>query len=200
MGKKPKKHDVAGDFEDIQIVGDRFFLISSTGTLLEFKEGADGARVPYTAHDTGLGDSCEIEGMTYDPGSRALLILCKHPHRKDWKNQVVIAAWYLDRNAMSESPLIRVDYAKLAGGTHAPLFHGSAMALSPDHNSLVLIAGPQKTFAELALDGTIRSAGALDAASHRQPEGIAFAPDGTLLMSDEGAGKRATLTGYARKP
>ncbi len=199
MGKKAKKNEVAGDFEDIQIVGDRFFLISSTGTLLEFKEGGDGSHVPYTARETGLGAFCEIEGMTYDPGSRALLILCKHPHRKEWKDQVVISAWYLDRNVLSESPLIRVDYAKLAGQTHAPLFHGSAMALSPDHNSLVLIAGPQKTFAELALDGTILSAGMLDAASHKQPEGIAFAPDGTLLISDEGAGKRATLSGYARK-
>ncbi len=37
----------------------------------------------------------------------------------------------------------------------------------------------------------------LAADRHRQPEGIAIAPDGTPLISDEAAGKTATITGYA---
>ena len=82
MGKKGGGKILAGDFEDLQIVGDRFFLISSNGILIEVREGADGGSVPYTAHDTGLGDTCEIEGLANDPASRSLLILCKIPHQE----------------------------------------------------------------------------------------------------------------------
>lgn len=199
-GKKAaKKHDaLAGDFEDIQIVGDRFFLISSNGILIEFREGADGADVPYTSYDTGLGKVCEIEGLTYDESSRALLILCKHPHTKELADQVVVFAWSLDRKSLDDRPRIDLPYAKLAGATHAAVFHGSAFTFAPDRRSLMLVAGPQKTFVELGLDGALLGGGVLDKQSHLQPEGIAFAPDGTLLISDEAAGKQATLAGYAR--
>jgi uncharacterized protein YjiK len=197
LGKKPAKSGpLAGDFEDIQIVGDRFFLISSNGVLVEFKEGADGASVPYTAHPTGLGKVCEIEGLATNAADHSLLILCKIPHEEQYRHQIVIFAWSLDRQVVDTAPRIRVDYARLTG-TGQRSFHGSAMAFAPDGRSLVLIAGPQKSFAEVALDGTVLSSGGLDEKAHRQPEGIAFAPDGTLLVSDEGAGKRATLSGYA---
>ena len=198
MGKKGKSGVLTGDFEDIQIVGDRFFLISSNGILVEFREGADGKSVPYTAHDTGLGKTCEIEGLAYDAGSRALLILCKIPHRDEYRHQVVVFAWSLDRGATDATPRLRVEYDKLAG-TGAAIFHGSAMAMAPGGKSLVLVAGPQKAFAEISLSGDVLSSGGLDGKAHRQPEGLAFAPDGTLLVSDEGAGKRATLSGYTPK-
>lgn len=197
MGKKPAKSGpLAGDFEDLQIVGDRFFLISSNGVLIEFKEGADGASVPYTAHPTGLGKVCEIEGLAAAAADHSLLVLCKIPHEDRYRRQIVIFAWSLDRQAADTAPRIRVDYDRLTG-TGQRSFHGSAMAFAPDGGSLVLIAGPQKSFAELGLDGSVLSSGGLDEKAHRQPEGIAFAPDGTLLVSDEGAGKRATLSGYA---
>jgi uncharacterized protein YjiK len=73
------------------------------------------------------------------------------------------------------------------------------VALAPGGQSLVLVAGPQVAFAELSLTGEVLSSGGLDRKAHRQPEGLAFAPDGTLLVSDEGGGKRATLSGYAPK-
>ena len=97
LGKKGGNGTLTGDFEDIQIVGDRFFLISSNGVLIEFREGADGGAVPYTAHDTGLGPTCEIEGLAHEPASRSLLILCKIPHQDAYKDQIVIFAWSLDR-------------------------------------------------------------------------------------------------------
>jgi uncharacterized protein YjiK len=199
LGKQPKPGRVTGDFEDIQIVGDRFFLVSSTGTLVEFKEGAEGAAVPYQATDTGLGKSCEIEGLAYDESTRSLLLLCKAIYAADWKREVVIAAWSLERRQLDPKPRIRVTYNQLAKVTRATVFHGSAFAFAPDHQSLVLLAGPQKAFAEISLQGEVLGGGLLNPKRHQQPEGIAFAPDGTLLISDEAGQKGPTLSAYARR-
>jgi hypothetical protein len=54
--------------------------------------------------------------------------------------------------------------------------------------------------AEVDTAGRVLGGGRLDPKRHRQPEGIAIAPDLTLLVSDEGAGKDATLTAYAWHP
>jgi uncharacterized protein YjiK len=200
MGKRPKPGRVTGDFEDMQIVGDRFFLISSTGMLLEFKEGAEGAAVPYQATDTGLGKSCEIEGLAYDESTRSLLLLCKAIYNPEWRREAVIAAWSLERKKLDPTPRFRIPYRKLAKVTRATAFHGSALAFAPDHRSVVLIAGPQDVFAEISLEGEILGGGSLNPKRHEQPEGIAFAPDGTLLISDEAGAKRsATLSAYPRR-
>ena len=50
------------DFEAIAIAGNDIYLLASKGLLFRFREGANGASVPYTVHDTHLGKECELEG------------------------------------------------------------------------------------------------------------------------------------------
>jgi hypothetical protein len=196
LGKKTRPGQVAGDFEDIAIAGDRFFLVTSNGMLLEFKEGRSGSRVPYTAHVTGLGRVCEVEGLAHDAAADALLLLCKDVPGKGRQHQVVVYAWSLKSGQLAGTPRLAVPYSDLAGVTGAREFNGSAMAISPGGKSFLLIAGPQQTFAEIAPDGRVLRGGAFPRGVQRQPEGAAFAPDGTLLISSEGAGRHATLAGY----
>jgi hypothetical protein len=191
---------VHADFEDIQVVGDRIYLIASTGQLYETREGADGERVPFTLIDTGLGAKCEIEGMSYDEASRALLLLCKHASVAEWRDKVVVVGFSLARRQLEAKPRLVVDYADLARVTGAKAFHGSALVRAPRTGTFVMIAGPQETYAEVSSTGRVLGGGRLDRRYHRQPEGLAFAPDGSLLMSDEAAGKTATLSVYTARP
>jgi uncharacterized protein YjiK len=203
-GKKGKKDvragTVVGDFEDLAIVGERFFLVTSAGRLYEFREGNDGARVPHTVVRTGLEERCEIEGMAHDARGRALLLLCKQNlPKKSAPGRVLVYAWSLEDERLAPEPRLQVDYAAFAGELDSEKFNGSAMAFIPGTQSLVLVAGPQKAFAQVTAEGDLIAAGSLDASFHRQPEGLAFARDGTLLIADEGAGGQPSLTGYAPK-
>ena len=87
--------------------------------------------------------------------------------------------------------------AELERVTGAKRFSGSAMVRDPRTGTLILVAGPQRTYAEIDATGKVLGGGRLTERYHRQPEGIAIAPDHTLLISDEGAGASATITGYA---
>jgi uncharacterized protein YjiK len=200
MGKRPKGDIVTGDFEDIQIVGERFFLLSSNGVLVEFREGRDGERVPYRAFDTGLSRSCELEGLTYDGSAHSLLLLCKHAYPRAWRRQIVVLAWSIDTRRLDPKPRLLVPERRVARVTRVDEFHGSALAVAPESGALILVAGPQRRIIEISPNGELVAGRALKASFHRQPEGLAFTPDRTILISDEAAGGRATLTAYAYRP
>jgi len=53
--------------------------------------------------------------------------------------------------------------------------------------------------ARVGHEGKVLAGGRLEPKRHRQPEGLAVAPDLTLLISDEAAGAKATITGYASR-
>jgi uncharacterized protein YjiK len=196
LGKKAGDAEVTGDFEGITIVGDRFFLVTSNGVLVEFAEGADGERVSYAAYPTGLDQTCEVEGLTHDPAGETLLVLCKQMRRKQERDRVTIHAWSLQERRLDPSPRIVTRSSDLARLTGAKAFNASALEFTPGGRSLVMTAGPQQAFAEIGIDGRPVHGGALDRAIHPQPEGIAFLPDGTLLVSSEGGKGEATLSGY----
>lgn len=197
LGKKSRAGRLAGDFEDIAIVGERFFLVSSSGVLLEFAEGQDGGSVPYRAHHTGLERVCEVEGLAHDPSTTSLLLLCKTMREKSERQQVAVYAWSLADGTRGDTPRMIVPWSELAGVTGGDGFNGSAIALMPGGRSLLMIAGPQQLFAEVSSTGTPVRGGTLDKATHPQPESLAFLPDGTLLVASEGGKGDAVLARYS---
>ena len=186
-----------GDFEDIQVVGDRIFLVSSSGEIIEAREGRDGETRPPIGRSRGLGGACEVEGMTWDPASKSLLLLCKQSKGKLWKGQVVILAFSPETGEFEPEPRLVIPEARLERVTGVKTFEGSAITRHPLTGTYLMLAGPQRLYAEIDSTGKVLGGGKLSAHRHRQPEGIAIAPDLTLLISDEAAGRKATITGYA---
>jgi hypothetical protein len=197
LGKKAGGGRLAGDFEDIAIVGDRFFLVSSNGVLLEFAEGEDGGSVPFRAYPTGLDKVCEVEGLALDPSADSLLLLCKTMRQKSQRQQVVVYAWSLADRSLGDKPRLVVPWSALARATGGKGFNGSALAVTPGGRSLLIVAGPQQLYAEVGPDGAPLRGGALEKASHPQPESLAFLPDGTLLVASEGGNGQAVLARYS---
>jgi uncharacterized protein YjiK len=197
LGKKSRYGRLAGDFEDIAIVGDRFFLVSSNGVLLEFAEGQDRGLVPYRAYPTGLEQVCEVEGLAHDPSTKSLLLLCKTMQEKSDRQQVTVYSWSLAERTLGDTPRLVVPWSALARVTGGKGFNGSAVALAPGGQSLLMVAGPQQLFAEVGSDGAPIRGGSIDRGTHPQPESLAFLPDGTLLVASEGGKGEAVLARYS---
>jgi hypothetical protein len=137
--------------------------------------------------------------MTWDEGSKSLLLLCKHANGKQWKGQVVILAVSPETGEFEPEPRLVVPEADLRRVTGAKTFAGSAITRHPGTRTYLMLAGAERAYAEIDSTGKLLGGGKLTARRHRQPEGIAIAPDLTLLISDEAAGGRATITGYASR-
>jgi hypothetical protein len=185
-----------GDFEDIAVIGDRIFLVTSSGELVEGREGADGETTAAVRRGRGLGGACEVEGLTPDQGSGSLLMLCKRTKGTRWRGQVVVLAISPETFEFEPEPRLLIPENALRRATGARGFLGSAIVQQPQRGAFILLAGPQHAYAEVDSTGKVLAGGVLRAGRHRQPEGLAIAPDRTLVIGDEAAGKTATITGY----
>jgi uncharacterized protein YjiK len=189
---------IRGDFEGLTIVDGRFFLITSEGRLYETREGEDRAAVAYTSYDTGLRAKCEIEGLTYEPSDRSLIIACKRPYDPALRGFVTLFRWSIDRKGLATQPRISIPLEEVIRGTGAKGFSASAVVREPSTGHYVAVAGPQRVIAEFTPAGAAVAARQLHRRTHRQPEGIAFLGDSAVLISDEGGAGSATLTLYPR--
>jgi hypothetical protein len=186
-----------GDFEAIATVGDRLFLLTSKGRLVETREGANGARMPYRRYETGLGKRCELEAMAWDPDAGRLLIPCKRPLHHALKRDDAVVLFRIPLpgaggdTTMTEIPLDRFTTSL---GTRG--FHPSDVARVPANGDFVLVAGIERAIAEITPDGRVVWARRLPPALHPQPEGVAVTRDGAIIVSDEARGGTAAITVY----
>ncbi len=189
---------VPGDFEGIAVAGERFFLLSSAGDLVEFREGAGGSAVAYQVYPLGLGRLCEMEGLAFEESQNALLLPCKTPRSRSLKDHLVVFSVPLTSMTPDPEPRILLPLKDLDSAGLGKNFHPSAIEVHPETGSLVLVAAREEAMVELSSDGAILATVDLKRKSHPQPEGLTFLPDGSLVIANEGQGGRGTVTRYPR--
>lgn len=189
---------VLGDFEGIAIAGDRFFLVTSNGQLYEFRDGPDGSAVPFTVRDTGFGKVCEIEGLAYEPGERVLLLGCKQPMRRELRGEIGVLRWSLDRAAVADPPSLTINLGSVVKGLGGKAFHTSAIERDARTGHYLLVAGPERALVEVTATGAFVAARPLRRQLHPQPEGLTLLGDSVLVIGDEGANGRASITCYPK--
>jgi uncharacterized protein YjiK len=189
---------VRGDFEAIAVVGRQVILTTSDGVLYAGREGRDGESVPYVTQATGVGRACEVEGMAYEPAGRALLFACKVPRTAALVGHLSVLRWSLDRKALDPRPWISIRLSEITRQLKGQGFHPSELLRVPSNGHYLVLSGREHAIAEITQSGRVVAVAHLRRRDHRQAEGLALPPDGALLISDEGAGQRGTVTAYRR--
>ena len=187
---------VADDFEGIAATGERIYLVTSSGRLYEFSEGADGESVLYNLYTTGIGRECEIEGLAYDGSRRVLLLMCKGSRSADLEGKLAIYHWSIDEKRLSDPPRTVIPVVDFSGPIGEAKFQPSGIERHPVSGHYFVVAARQKAVAEITPEGRVLAVRRLPARWHRQAEGITSAADNTLIIADEGAGGKARLTLY----
>lgn len=184
---------VRGDFEGIALAGDRVTLMTSDGTLISGTLPATGSVIaPLTVEESGLGRRCELEGLTASARGQWVLP-CKTLRRPDRTALFTIYEWTSATGADQAAPIT------ISLGRQKRPMAPSAVEQTSSGTFIVLF-GSTPAIGEFTRDGQTRSLVALDRRAHPQPEGLALAPDGRLLIADEahGASGRGRLTVYGR--
>lgn len=185
---------VQADFEGMAVADGRFFLVTSTGQLYETRGGVSGAAAPFTVVNTGFGNQCEVEGLTWDPAGRLLVAGCKEPRAGRPRGTVTFLRWSVDEKAPATPIVLR-----LSAGSMTRKFRPSAVEFDGMTGHYIAVAGPERQLLEFTASGVVVAVRPLDRQVHQQPEGVALMGDSLLVIADEGGGRRGTLTCYRPK-
>lgn len=185
------------DFEGIAYAANKFYLITSDGILFEFPEGKNKESVGFETYQTGADSKFNIEGLCYDEMSNSLIFACKEYPGKDYDGMRAAYAFSLDSYKVDKTPRLLISLKELKHKFGIKDFYPSGIEKHPESNSYFIIgARDGSAIIEVSEVSKILDAKEFKSKEHEQPEGISFLPNFDLLISDEGGGKKGTITHY----
>lgn len=175
------------DFEDIVKIDTTTYVLISDGTLISMPlKVADSSRtIVYSSPFRGKND---FETMYYDSTVNGLIIICKEceaekgKHRRsayrfDLASRTFDTAAFYAINTEDVKALVKNDDAE---------FRPSAAAIHPTEQNLYILASAGGLLVITDKKGKVLEAYNLNPDLYPQPEGIAFTPNGTMYISNEG--------------
>ncbi|MFB3132322.1 MAG: SdiA-regulated domain-containing protein [Rhodothermales bacterium] len=210
------RFDKDGDYEGLARVGDRVFVLRSNGTLYEITNWR-AKKLETVKHKTPLSAKYDTEGLVYDEAHARLLIACKEYAGKGLKNRKAIYAFDLETKTLLDEPVFTIDIRAFteqtdAGGLNDQIrravqpaldlsgFKPSALALHPITGELYVLSSVRKALVVLNPAGAMTAVWVLPEKRFRQPEGLAFLPNGDLFIASEGSGKKAVIMRFNYRP
>jgi uncharacterized protein YjiK len=182
------------DIEGIAVGDGILYLMNSSGRVYVTRVGQDGEKVPYTTVETGLGRLCELEGLAWDGGRKALILPCKRPRAADLAAKLIL---FVVPVTDAEPSRIEVPLAEVARRSGQREIEPTAVEVDPQTGHILVLSSGPRMVVELAGDGTLVGVTGLKKSRHPQPEGITILP-GAILVSDEGTdGGPGTISVYA---
>jgi uncharacterized protein YjiK len=188
------KEEIEKDFEGIAVVQDSVYLVASNGTLFKFSLFNGKNDIEYEKISTPLSSKNNVEGLCYDESTNSLLLACKGDPGKDYKNYKAVYEFSLTHMKFIDKPRFLISLKKLKKKFDIDDFSPSGIEVSPTNRNLFLISANPEVILELDREGKILYAKELKDKKHKQPEGITFLMNGTLILADEANGQNATLT------
>lgn len=179
-----------GDYEGVEYVNEELFALRSDGEIYHFPAQPMGSK--YVAHiKVGLPGKNDVEGLGYDPKLNALLLAVKDGKGSDKP----IYYYDLKHGTLFQGPVIKQDELKAfekATNTAGAKEHAdhevkpAGIAVHPKSGDYYVLASNGHRLLVLNRKGKFLSSVPLNPELFKQPEGICFAPDGTLYIASEG--------------
>jgi uncharacterized protein YjiK len=182
------------DLEGIATKEDTIFMVNSSGKILRFLPGKNEEKVSFQVFQTPLTARNNVEGLAYDPATDCLLLACKDDASLDFRNplpadQKAVYAFSLKTYKLLPQPRFLISTSKITARTGEKDFSPSSIEHDPRTGNFFVLAAKGKAIVEMDPHGNLLGVSSLPKAVHPQPEGVAMAPDRTVVICNEGGGK-----------
>ncbi len=210
-----------GDFEGVELIGNECVVLRSDGKLY-FVRDIDDVVIESDKVKTGLSSKNNTEGLAYEASTHSLLIACKGLAHSDaaYADKRAIYRYSITDSILSQKPSILIDqgdlenilnldaYTKfsnkllkgLAPSKGNLTFQPSGLAIHPISKNIYVLGSVGKLLLILNPQGELLAVNKLKRKVFPQPEGICFAPDGTLFISTEGKVGKGKIYQFQYKP
>lgn len=176
-----------GDYEDICRTDSGWFVLKSNGSLYEI-QGLFADSVSSIHYKFPKAGKREFETSYFDSARHSIVMITKNA--VDDKKDGMTSAYRFDlaTRTFDTVPVYRLDNQEIAklAGTDMRFFKPSAAAIHPIEKRLYIVASVSKLLVITDLQGHVQEAYNLKHRLFRQPEGLTFAANGDLYISNEG--------------
>jgi uncharacterized protein YjiK len=180
------KFSKKADFEDLVLLDSTFYILQSNGTmhLVNFlkEDTISTNEIPFP-----FKGSMEFETLFYNPVQKNLELVCKNCEN-DKKKQLTAYTYDPAKNAFADSVSL-IDISLMFQNSGKKPYHvkASAAAVNPLTGEIFVISSIHKLLIILDKDQNFKAYYPLNPSLFKQPEGITFAENGTLIISNESA-------------
>lgn len=182
------------DMEDIVKVDSAIFLLMSKGIIVEVPENpTDSSEIKL--YDAGISGTNDFEALYYDPSANGLVLLCKTCSREKGTGVRTAFRFDLRTRTFDSSALFTISRGEiktLLKNADAK-FEPSAAAIHPLNKRLYILSSAGHLLVITDTRGQVVEAYDLNPDIFPQAEGIAFAPNGDMYISNEGKYGKPTL-------
>lgn len=200
-----------GDYEGLARAGERLLVLRSDGPLLELNlQGEVRGELKTPLEELPYE---EFECIAFEPAGKRWLVLPKDTVSDDERanDDRVIYGLGSEDFALAPEPVLvlsRKQIIKDAKARDWPLptrvnkkgkeksefdFHPSDLAVHPISGDYYIVSGSDRTLIAVSPAGELVGTATFPKSLLRQPEGLAFQPNGDLLISSEGATRAAAV-------
>ena len=180
-----------GDYEDLAIFHDRFFILKSNGTLYSFPYSEsvkeESAQVKERKKLVPKG---EYESLYADPQNNKLYLLCKSCQVDKKKKQITGYVLQYDPATDSltgpESFRLDLNQLKQINTRLKTSLKPSALTKNPRTGEWYILSSANKLLIVTDQNWKIKQAHKLNSSTFNQPEGLAFDKNFNLFISNEG--------------
>ena len=177
--------DKKKDFEDIVLVDSTFYVLVSNGNIETIRFDNNKIYTESSDFSANSKDITEFESLYLEKDSGKMIIVCKSCD-SDPKTTFSSFAYNYKDSTKPYEPHIRFDMSPMAQSMNIDKrLKASAAAINPVTDDIYIISSVLKLLVITDRKGTFKNAIKLDPGIYKQPEGMAFTPEGDLIISNE---------------
>ncbi len=181
------KFDKKRDFEDLVLVDSNFYALVSNGDIVRIQFHGDSIKTYRSNFSDFSKAEDEFESLYLDADSASLILVCKECPDDAKKTISRFSINYKDSLPFYK-PFLSINTAPIAEKIDEKKhMRPSAAAINPVTKELYVLSSIQKLMLVFDKKGDFKELFHLDPALYKQPEGIAFTPEGDLVISNESA-------------
>lgn len=176
------------DYEGVEIVGERVFVVNSSGDIFSFTANNTDAE----KWNTPLNRKYDVEGLGFRRDDEHLILACKENPENDEK--ALFFSFSIKSYTLGKNPVFVIDHREVKAmleeknyskKKHLP-FKPSGVAIHPLDQRIFVVASVGKLLLVLSANGELIDVVPLPPKLFAQPEGICFDAKCNLYIANEG--------------
>ena len=174
-------------YEDIVMKDSTFYLLAAEGSITTLRfEGDSTLKTEMKLADADKSAN-EFKSLYYDDDYKKLVMLCR---KCDGDPKKTVSAWgYSIDSQRYNSVLFSIDTKTIIEKSGDKMrFQPAGSAINPITNELYLLDPDNKLLVIIDRAGKVKDVFNLNPEIYKQPEGIAFTPNGDMIISNGGGG------------